>query len=186
MTTSDSKVNRHFTRLLAIAAVGALAMHAKAEGPATLMTTRGKLLASPDFTAIPAPFTGKPAGFASGFSGWRYNSSATAGKGGRWEIANGEFRGIETPGANYPATASFGMTFQDVVIQCEVRLNDVPDEGRKFRTPASGPCATPGRSSTANGPRVNQDRTPSFSMRRKPQGSELHLSCIARQLPPKH
>jgi hypothetical protein len=47
---------------------------------------------------------------------------------------NGAFRGIETPGANHPATASLGMTFQDVIIQCEVRLNDVPDEGRKYRS----------------------------------------------------
>jgi hypothetical protein len=120
--------------LLAIVATFALCFAAKAGDPATLMTTRGKLLVSEDFAAAPAPFTGKPVGFASGFSGWRYNSSATGGKGGRWEIANGEFRGIETPGANHPATASFGMTFQNVIIQCEVRLNDVPDEGRKYRS----------------------------------------------------
>lgn len=120
--------------LLALVATFALCFTAKAGDPATLMTTRGKLLASEDFVAAPAPFTGKPIGFASGFSGWRYNSSATGGKGGRWEIANGEFRGIETPGANHPATASFGMTFQNVIIQCDVRLNDVPDEGRKYRS----------------------------------------------------
>lgn len=120
--------------LLALVATFALCFTAKAGDPATLMTTRGKLLASEDFAAAPAPFTGKPVGFASGFSGWRYNSSTTGGKGGRWEIANGEFRGIETPGANHPATASFGMTFQDAIIQCEVRLNDVPDEGRKYRS----------------------------------------------------
>ena len=120
--------------LLALVATFALCFVAKAGDPATLLTTRGKLLASDDFAAAPAPFTGKPVGFASGFSGWRYNSSATGGKGGRWEIAHGEFRGIETPGANHPATASFGMMFQNVVIQCEVRLNDVPDEGRKYRS----------------------------------------------------
>ena len=119
---------------LALLLLTTLCLTSKAEEPATLMTTRGKLLASEDFSATPAPFTGKPVGFASGFSGWRCNSSATGGKGGRWEIANGEFRGIETPGANHPATASFGMTFQDVIIQCEVRLNDVPDEGRKYRS----------------------------------------------------
>jgi hypothetical protein len=100
----------------------------------TLMTARGKLLASEDFAQAPPPFTGKPVGFASGFSGWRYNSSAKGGKGGRWEIAKGEFRGIETPGANHPATASFGIPIQNVIIQCEVRLNDVPDEGRKYRS----------------------------------------------------
>lgn len=111
-----------------------LCLTAKADDPPTLMTTRGKLLASEDFAQAPPPFTGKPIGFASGFTGWRYNSSATGGKGGRWEVAKGEFRGIETPGANHPATASFGIPIQDVVIQCEVRLNDVPDEGRKYRS----------------------------------------------------
>lgn len=121
-------------KLLIILLSAATFVCAEDTSPSTLMTTRGKLLASEDFVAAPAPFTGKPVGFASGFTGWRYNSSATGGKGGRWEIANGEFRGIETPGANHPATASFGMTFQDVVIQCEVRLNDVPDEGRKYRS----------------------------------------------------
>lgn len=119
---------------IALLLLSAFCLAAKAADPATLMTTRGKLLASEDFVAAPAPFTGKPVGFASGFSGWRYNSSTTGDKGGRWEIVNGEFHGIETPGANHPATASFGMTYQDVIIQCEVRLNDVPDEGRKYRS----------------------------------------------------
>ena len=121
-------------KLLIILLSAATFVCAEDTSPSTLMTTRGKLLASEDFAAAPAPFTGKPVGFASGFTGWRYNSSTTGGKGGRWEIANGEFRGIETPGANHPATASFGMTFQDVVIRCEVRLNDVPEEGRKYRS----------------------------------------------------
>ena len=122
-----------FAPSLALVATLALGLAAKAEDPATLMTTRGKLLASEDFAQAPPPFSGKPVGFASGFTGWRY-SSATGGKGGRWEIAKGEFRGIETPGANHPATASFGLPFQNVIIQCEVRLNDVPDEGRKYRS----------------------------------------------------
>ena len=121
-------------KLLIILLSAATFVCAEDTSPSTLMTTRGKLLASEDFAAAPALFTGKPVGFASGFSGWRFNSSATGGKGGRWEIANGEFRGIETPEANHPATASFGMMLQDVVIQCEVRLNDVPDEGRKYRS----------------------------------------------------
>jgi hypothetical protein len=119
---------------LALLLLTTLCLTSKAEEPATLMTTRGKLLASEDFAQAPPPFTGKPIGFASGFAGWRYNSSSTGGKGGRWEIAKGEFRGIETLGANHPATASFGIPFQNVVIQCEVRINDVPDEGRKYRS----------------------------------------------------
>jgi hypothetical protein len=33
-----------------------------------------------------------------------------------------------------PATASSGIPFHNVIIQCSVRLNDVPDEGRKYRS----------------------------------------------------
>jgi len=92
--------------------------------PATLMTTRGRLLASEDFSKPPAPFTGKPVGFASGFSGWRFNVGPTGGKAGRWVLADDTFTGIETPGAKHPATASFGIRYQDAIIQCDVRLND--------------------------------------------------------------
>lgn len=102
--------------------------------PATLMTTRGKLLASEDFTKSLAPLTGKPVGFASGFSGWRYNAASPGGKSGRWELSDGSFKGMETPGANHPATASFGIRYTDAIIQCEVRLNDVPADGRKYRS----------------------------------------------------
>lgn len=104
------------------------------EIPATLMTTRGRLLVSEDFTRPPAPFTGKPVGFASGFSGWRYNAGPASGKSGRWELADGAFRGIESPDAHHPATASYGIQFKDAIIQCDVRLNDVPAEGRQYRS----------------------------------------------------
>jgi hypothetical protein len=120
-------------KLISLLLLTAVVCHA-ADLPPTLMTMRGKLLASEDFAKVPAPFTGKPVGFASGFTGWRYNGGTAGGKSGRWEIANGEFRGIETPGANHPATASFGIQYQDVIIQCDVRLNDVPDEGRMYRS----------------------------------------------------
>ena len=102
--------------------------------PKTLMTTRGKLLASEDFAKPIAPFTGKPVGFASGFSGWRYNGGPTGAKAGLWELADGLFKGVETPGANHPATASFGIRYKDAVIQCEVRMNEVPAEGRQYRS----------------------------------------------------
>ena len=115
-------------------ACASLVVHADDALPRTLMTTRGKLLASEDFAAIPAPFTGKPVGFASGFTGWKYNGGPGTGKGGRWEVVDGTFKGIESPAANHPATASFGMQFQDAIIQCDVRLNHVPDEGRKYRS----------------------------------------------------
>jgi hypothetical protein len=104
------------------------------ELPKTLMTTRGKLLASEDFNKAVAPLIGKPVGFASGFTGWRYNAEAPGGKSGRWNLEGGTFTGIETPGANHPATASFGIQYKDAVIQCDVRMNDVPAEGRKYHS----------------------------------------------------
>lgn len=102
--------------------------------PKTLMTTRGKLLVSEDFMPPLAAVTGKPVGFASGFTGWRYNAGPAGGKSGHWKLSDGCFTGVESPTANHPATASFGFQFTDAIIQCEVRLNDVPDEGRKYRS----------------------------------------------------
>jgi len=102
--------------------------------PKTLMTVRGKLLMSEDFAGPLAPFTGKPVGFASGYEGWRYNAGPTTGKSGMWKVADGCFTGIESPEAHHPATASFGMKFKDAIIQCEVRLDDVPAEGRQYRS----------------------------------------------------
>lgn len=105
-----------------------------ASDPPTRMTTRGKLLVSEDFTPPLTPVSGKPVGFASGFTGWRYNPGPATGKSGMWRLADGVFTGIESPDAHHPATASFGIQFQDAIIQCEVRLDDVPDEGRKYRS----------------------------------------------------
>jgi hypothetical protein len=119
------------TLLLCAWTCGALAAD---ELPKTLMTLRGKLLVSEDFTPPLAPVTGKPLGFASGFAGWRYNAGPAGGKSGQWKTTDDCFTGMESPAANHPATASFGFQFTDAIIQCEVRLNDVPDEGRKYRS----------------------------------------------------
>ncbi|MDB6005127.1 MAG: hypothetical protein JWR15_2114 [Prosthecobacter sp.] len=119
------------TLLLIVWTCGAFAAD---ELPKTLMTTRGKLLVSEDFTPPLAPVVGKPVGFASGYTGWRYNAGPVGGKSGMWKLGDGCFTGMESPAANHPATASFGFQFTDAVIQCEVRLNDVPDEGRKYRS----------------------------------------------------
>lgn len=107
---------------------------ALANDPKTLMTERGKLLLSENFDKPLAPFTGKPVGFASGFEGWRYNAGPATGKGGMWKLADGCFTGIESPEAHHPATASYGMKFQNAIIQVDVRLNDVPPEGRQYRS----------------------------------------------------
>jgi len=104
------------------------------ELPPTLLTTRGKLIVSENFTKPLPPFTGKPVGFASGFTGWRFNAGPATGKSGVWKLADDCFTGIESPEAHHPATASFGMNFQNAIIQCDVRLNDVPAEGRQYRS----------------------------------------------------
>lgn len=97
----------------------------------TLMTTRGKLLVDQDFSQPLKPFAGKSNGFASGFSGWRWNAVP---RGGKWAVEAGVFTGRETPEVKHPATASYGFLFKNVVIQCEVRMNNVPLDGRKYRS----------------------------------------------------
>lgn len=102
-----------------------------AELPATLMTKRGKLIYEENFAKPLPPPVGSTANFASGFKGWRCN---VVERGGHWEVAEGVFTGSENPKVSHPATASYGFDFKNVVIQCEVRLNDVPLEGRKARS----------------------------------------------------
>lgn len=104
------------------------------ELPPTFLTLRGKELARQDLTALPAISADKPKGFASGFAGWRFSASPNGGRSGSWNIADGAFHGTENPSANHPATASFGLPYQDAVVQVEFRLNDVPLEGRKYRS----------------------------------------------------
>ena len=110
--------------------------HVRAEDalPKTLLTTRGKLLVSENFAGPLAPLIGKPVGFASGFTGWRFAAPEAAGRSGSWEVKEGVFQGVEKPGANHPATASFGIRYQNAVIQCEVRMENAPEEGRKYRS----------------------------------------------------
>ena len=109
-----------------------LAATANAEeaGSITWMTQRGRLLASEDFVAPLASFTGEPVGFASGFSGWRFNHNPKAGQ---WIQSDGVFTGVELVESHHPATASYGLQFKDAIIQCEVRLDQVAAEGRPYR-----------------------------------------------------
>jgi len=117
---------------LCLTTLMALALTASAEDswPKTLMTQRGKLLVSEDFAKPLTPFTGVPVGFASGFSGWRYNIKPKAGK---WEQLDGVFKGVERVESHHPATASHGIQYKDAIIQCEVRLDNVPADGRPHR-----------------------------------------------------
>ncbi|MFA6561381.1 MAG: hypothetical protein WCV00_05680 [Verrucomicrobiia bacterium] len=111
-----------------VLAVFAFSAVAADQLPKTLMTQRGKLLVSEDFANPITPV--KHPGFASGYSGWRFNVSP---KGGRWEVVDGVFKGVEITESNHPATACYGLVFKDVVIQCELRLHDVPLDGRENR-----------------------------------------------------
>lgn len=108
----------------------ALVAGAEESLPQTFMTQRGRLVVSEDFDQPLTPSTGVPKGFASGFSGWRFNQNPKAG---RWEQKAGHFTGIELVESHHPATASYGMTFQDAIIQCDVRLDSVPADGRQYR-----------------------------------------------------
>lgn len=108
----------------------ALAAATPEDPPATLMTTRGKLIYGEDFAKNLPPCTGSTARFASGFAGWRFNVEK---RGGHWDVVEGTFKGAESAEHKHPATASWGFDFKDAVIQCDVRLNDVAAEGRKSR-----------------------------------------------------
>ena len=98
--------------------------------PKTVLGRPGKLLVEQLFEKALPPFDGKSNGFASGFSGWRYNSAA---RGGHWDVVDGTFHGMENAAVQHPATASYGFPFKDVIISVEVRMNDVPLDGRRAR-----------------------------------------------------
>ena len=117
--------------------ISAMCFDSRAESvelPRTVMTLRGRELYGDSLESLPKLSPDKAQRFASGFKGWRFNPGPEGGKSGRWEQADQALRGIESPGANHPATASYGMDFTDAVIQVEFRLNDVPAEGRKYRS----------------------------------------------------
>lgn len=118
-----------FAILMFVVLAASLQAAEPALGP-TLMTRRGKLLISDDFAGPVAPMVGTPKGFASGFTGWRCN---VAERGGTWKVIDGAFTGFENPKVNHPATASRGFQFKNVVIQCDLRMNNAPLDGRKSR-----------------------------------------------------
>lgn len=84
-----------------------------------------------DFDQLPQLGRGDLRRFTGGYEGWRFNVEE---RGGRWEVAGGVFRGIEEADDQHPATASYGFPHHDVVVRCEVRLDDVPADGRKYRS----------------------------------------------------
>lgn len=119
--------------LLALTCVTALA-----DNVPTQMTVRGKELYAQDFSAPLPKYTGKPNGYASGFEGWLIHGTGPESRGGQWKIADGRFQGSENPQVKHPATASYGLKYQNIILQCQLRLEDVeldkdPAHGRKNR-----------------------------------------------------
>lgn len=119
---------------LCISAMSFASRAQSVELPRTVMTLRGRELYGDSLERLPKLSPDKAQRFASGFKGWRFNPGPEGGKSGSWGQADQALRGIESPGANHPATASYGIDFTDAVIQVEFRLNDVPAEGRKYRS----------------------------------------------------
>jgi len=111
--------------------VGCTLVASAADLPVTLMTKPGKLIYEEHFAKqLPQPI-GSTAHYASGYKGWRCN---VVKRGGTWKVAEGVFTGIEDVEVSHPATASYGFDFKHMVLECEVRLNDAPLGGRKYRS----------------------------------------------------
>lgn len=101
------------TRFLALAITAAYTQLHAAD-PKTLMTERGKLLLSEDFSkpiAAAKAEKGKPAA-----AGWRMAK-------GKWETVDGALKGIELKEDKHGAVARYPLEFKDVVIQYDVRVD---------------------------------------------------------------
>jgi len=104
----------------------------------TVMTVRGKPLHQEDFAKPVTKYTGKPKGYASGFEGWLIHGTGPESRGGQWKQLEGRLHGSENPQVKHPATASYGIRFDSLVLQCKLRMEDVPLDkdpahGRKNR-----------------------------------------------------
>lgn len=115
---------RLFVATCAVLVVTISHLHARAdEPPKTLMTIPGELLLSEDFA--------QPVAFAKSTTrqphpgvwsdGWRVMN-------GKWSQVDGGIRGIVLPKIYPAATLHFPLSYQDVVIQVDVRLDDIPLE----------------------------------------------------------
>jgi hypothetical protein len=103
------------TVFLAIAAVGAVG--AAGDTPPPGAPERGKLLVQEDFVKkaeAPAPSPSEPNRHP---GGWKYAV-------GRWEASDGVLTGVELSSDHHPAHAVYGLAYRDIVLECEVRLDD--------------------------------------------------------------
>lgn len=83
--------------------------------PATVLAERGKLLVSEDFSSEVEQAKAQPG--KPWTTGWRLRP-------GKWEFVDGAMKGTEVAADKHGAVARFPLTFRDVVIQYEVRLDD--------------------------------------------------------------
>jgi hypothetical protein len=98
-----------------VAAVLAAGAAGDAPAPAPESLDRGKLLAQEDFAQkaeAPAPSEANRR-----LSGWRFAV-------GRWDVSDGVLTGVEVKSDHHPAHAVYGLTYRDIVLECEVRLDD--------------------------------------------------------------
>jgi hypothetical protein len=107
---------------LLVAGLCASAVFAADQQPKTLLTQRGKLLLSEDFTkpvveakliAKADPKSKTPAKYS---DGWRARP-------GKWEIVDGTMKGTELKEDKHGAVARLSFAFKDAVIQYDVRLD---------------------------------------------------------------
>lgn len=110
---------------------------APADDPKTLMTERGKLLASEDFTQMP-PEIFKGGALASMTHGWSFRP-------GQWEIIDGALRGFQLKKDNHSAAAFFALPWKNAVLQFDVKLDGCSQMVFCIDDPAAMRPATPTR-----------------------------------------
>ena len=100
---------------LAVVVAAVFAVGAAGDTPQAESLDRGKLLAKEDFAQkaeAPAP---SEANRHPG--GWKYAV-------GRWDVSDGVLTGVEVAADHHPAHAVYGLAYRDIVLECEVRLDD--------------------------------------------------------------
>ena len=110
---------------------------ALADDPKTLMTERGKLLASEDFTQMPTDIF-KGGALASMTHGWSFRP-------GQWEIVDGALRGYQLKKDNHSAAAFFALPWKNAVLQFDVKLDGCSQMVFCIDDPAAMRPATPTR-----------------------------------------
>jgi hypothetical protein len=98
-----------------VAAVFALGAAGDTPQPQPESLDRGKLLAKEDFTQKAEAPSPSEANRRPG--GWKYAV-------GRWEVSDGALTGVELASDHHPAHAVYGLPYRDIVLECEVRLDD--------------------------------------------------------------